>query len=274
MNARLDKLERNIVKELEDKRAYLIKTIESEKSTLTRMKLSIDKDIKTLEDVKRSDRIEKMFVCIVNISKALTAYDSVLSELVEKKVNIDIVFERNEEVCNFLEEIQNLGFLHSSENKHAADDHIRTEIRKENNQVDLSSLVIEDDTRTEEGAHLNTTKYKAPVGTIPVKLIDDIHTPMITGIEIVSDNHFVLCNHRNTRIKLFDSTGKFRGNLNLEAPPWDVAAIDDNLVVVTLPGIKQVQRIELFPKLRSLRHWQLDESCYSCYGIAVIHSMS
>ena len=40
---------------------------------------------------------------------------------------------------------------------------------------------------------------------------------------------------------------------------WDAAAIDDNLVAVTLPGLKQAQRIELFSKLRRLRHWQLDE---------------
>ena len=194
---------------------YLIKTIESEKSTLTRMKLLIDEDIKTLEDVKRSDRIEKMFVYIVNISKALTAYDSVLSELVENKMNSNIVFERNEEVCNFLEDIETLGFLHSGENRHSAEDDIRTDVSKENMQVDFSSLRIQDHGVRKEDTRLNMTKYKEPVGTIPVKLIDYIHTPMITGIEIMPDNHIVLCDHRNARIKLLDGTGQFRGNLNL-----------------------------------------------------------
>ena len=56
-----------------------------------------------------------------------------------------------------------------------------------------------------------------------------------------------------TDSKLFDKTGKFKGNLNLISSPWDLAVINDNLV------------IELFPKLKCLRTLQLDEGCYGTW---------
>ena len=89
---------------------------------------------------------------------------------------------------------------------------------------------------------------------------------MVTDIEVMPNDHIVVCDHKNDRIKLFDSTGDFKGNLSLQSSPWDIAALHDNLVIVTLPGIKQLQRIELFPKLKLLRSMHLNQGCY---GIAV-----
>ena len=42
---------------------------------------------------------------------------------------------------------------------------------------------------------------------------------MITGIEILSHNQIVLCDHINDRIKLFDGIGEFKGKLNLRYHP-------------------------------------------------------
>ena len=83
LNVYLDKIELNILKELDDKGTHLAKTIESQKTTLSRLKLSVDKDIKSLEDANCTDRKYVMFASNVNISKALKAYDSTLSELAE-----------------------------------------------------------------------------------------------------------------------------------------------------------------------------------------------
>ena len=64
----------------------------------------LDADIKLLEDAKRSGRNDKMFTSNVNVSKAIKAYDSALSDIDDNKVNTDIFFERHGSICNLLED--------------------------------------------------------------------------------------------------------------------------------------------------------------------------
>ena len=233
LNAFLDKLERNILKELDEKHTKLAMTIDKQMSTVAKMTLMLEGDNKLLEDVNRSDRKDTMFASSVYVSKALKAYDSALSKLDEDRVKPNIVFERNKAICNVQEDIKALGYLVGGK---------------------------KDDVQATEG-EVSNIFIKMHAGIL-VRLYDDDHTPMITGIEIMPNDHIVLCDHTNDRIKLFDRTGEFEGNLNMQSAPWDVAALHDNLVVITLPGIKQLQRIELFPKLKLLRSMQLDQGCY------------
>ena len=44
--------------------------------------------------------------------------------------------------------------------------------------------------------------FKKDHGTMTVRLVDDIHTPMITGKEILPNDEIALCYHKNNRFKI------------------------------------------------------------------------
>ena len=66
----------------------------------------------------------------------------------------------------------------------------------------------------------------------------------------------------NNKIKLFSSTLDITDNLGLDSNPWDISAVDSNTAVVTLPGLKQLQFIQIIPSLKAGQTIQLDKRCW------------
>ena len=62
-----------------------------------------------------------------------------------------------------------------------------------------------------------------------------------------------------------DSSDTLRDSLKLNTYPWDFSVVDTKTVIVTLPGAKQLQYIEVFPRLTPGRVLQLDKNCYGVH---------
>lgn len=102
---------------------------------------------------------------------------------------------------------------------------------------------------------------------INIKHSDDMKTPWITGSCFTpEDDKLVLCDHMNKSIKILDSVLTLKAILPLSVTPWDIAALDKNSVIVTLPFEKQLQIVQVSPSLQKSRIIIADKQCW---GVAV-----
>ena len=100
-----------------------------------------------------------------------------------------------------------------------------------------------------------------------VKAGDDKTIPWISGCTVMANGDIVLCDFHNQKIKLLNSSGNLTGNINLASGPCDVSSLDPTSVIVTLPGNKQLQVVQVYPQLKPGRVIQLDKWCW---GVEVV----
>ena len=62
-----------------------------------------------------------------------------------------------------------------------------------------------------------------------------------------------------------DNSDVLQDSLKLNAKPWEISIVDTKTVIVTLPGDKQLQYIEVFPRLTPGRVLQLDKECWGVH---------
>ena len=102
--------------------------------------------------------------------------------------------------------------------------------------------------------------------TINVKFHSDVHTPQITGCCFMPGGELVICDYRNQLIKSFSKTFSNTGNLSLPVGPFGVAVLDQNNCIVTMPGQKQLQLIQVLPSLQLASTINVRKECW---GVAV-----
>ena len=236
INAFLDDLEKAILKELasyeKDKQSH----ISQQMSTLTATLKMLESDYKLLHDAKNEGRKTTMFAADVQVSKGLQEYRDRLSDIRNDAINTDIQFEKNAKLARLQTEIDSLGSLISSSSR--------------NVQRDRKMLL--------DSKILSQRK-------INVKLADDGSTPQITGLAVIATGEIVLCDWDNDKLKLMDSSDTLQDSLKLTTGPWDISIVDTKTVIVTLPDTKQLQYIEICPRLTPGRVLQLDKECYGVH---------
>ena len=79
-----------------------------------------------------------------------------------------------------------------------------------------------------------------------IRYNSDIYDPSICGCCFMENGDLVLCDTRNQLIKTFSNTT----SVFLPDCPFDVAALNDNTAVVTLPWLKKLQLITVLPRLQ------------------------
>lgn len=84
----------------------------------------------------------------------------------------------------------------------------------------------------------------------------------ISGCEFLDNGNLLLADNHNKKIKMFDKKYKFVSALGLSSLPWDLAVVDKNLAVVTIPDKKQLQFFETKPKLVSKHSVFLEKNCW------------
>ena len=100
---------------------------------------------------------------------------------------------------------------------------------------------------------------------VDIMLLKDSFTPQISGCDIMQDGGIILCDKTNKKLKLLDSSFTLYDSLDLRAWPWDVSVVNTNKAIITLPYVKQLQYIEVLPKLKSARVIQLDRKCWGVH---------
>ena len=84
----------------------------------------------------------------------------------------------------------------------------------------------------------------------------------ISGCEFLENGNLLLADNHNKKIKMFDKKYKCMSALHLSSLPWDLAVIDRQLAVVTIPDKKQLQFFEANSKLTLKHSVHLEKNCW------------
>ena len=205
-------------------------------STLTATIKLLESDYKLLHDAKNEGRKATMFAADVQVSKGLQEYSDGLSDMRNDAINTDIQFEKNAKLA-----------------------HLQTEI------VSLGSLISSSSINIQRGRKMLLDSKIQSQKKVNVKLPDDGSTPRITGLAVMTTGEIVLCDRENNKLKLMDSSDTLQDSLKLTTGPRDISIVDTKTVIVTLPDTKQLQYIEIFPRLTPGRVLQLDKKCWGVH---------
>ena len=232
----LDKLENNILKQVELFETEGQKRIRQHISMLTATMKLFEADLKLVEDAKNDGRKETMFAAGEQVSKDVQGYKDRLGDIGNEAIETEITFEKNTKLVKLLAEIDSFGSLK------------RSYARK---------------TQTSRKTLLDSTIQSQK--QVHGKISDDGPKPRITGIAVMPTGEAVLCDFQNFKLKLLDSSDAIITSLKLNNRPYDVSVVDDKTVIVTLPGSTQLKYIQVFPQLAHGRVLKLDTMCWGVH---------
>lgn len=109
-------------------------------------------------------------------------------------------------------------------------------------------------------------------GTLNVKLSGDTNTPSITGCCFMPNGDLVICDNANQSVRSYNMATMINtGTLSLPVSPFDVASVDGNNVIVTLPSQKKLHLIQVLPSFQkgSTIACSKDGDIKECWGIDV-----
>ena len=89
----------------------------------------------------------------------------------------------------------------------------------------------------------------------------DTAEPNITGIAFLNDGLLVACDKNNMKIKLFSRDLIMTYELHVGAKPFDVAAVDQNIAIVSFPNPGILQYVLVKPGVRLGHKIPINETC-------------
>ena len=232
----LDDLEKSMLKLLESQKDEAQKRIDQHISSLTATLKLLETDHKLLRDAKSNDEKTLMFAADFQVSKGLQDYEDRLSDIDNDVIDTGIKFEKNSKLAYLQTEIDSLGIL----------------LRKstENIQRDLKMLL---DT---------TIKSKRRVS---VEVPTDSMRHRISGLVVMPAGEIVTCDRINSNIKLLDRSDTLKDSLKFNTKPYNISVVDSKTVIVSLPTTKQLQYVEVLPRLTPGRVLQLNKQCWGVH---------
>ena len=223
----LDKLERKMLTELDQLKSKEQQRIAQQIETLSTALQILDADYQLLDDAKNDGRKHVMFAADTQISKRFQECENRLSELQKEAVKLSLTFEKNSTLYDLL----------SDKNIHLGS----LKMSKQNRHTVLPRIV----------SHRKVNVRKS----------SDKNYSRITGCAVMPNGYVVICDYKNEKIKLLDTSLALKDSLDLP-DPWDVSVVDDNNIIVTLVDKKQLQNVQIFPKLKKGSVLQLDKQCW------------
>ena len=241
IDAILDKLEAQAMGEVDVFDQGQSRHIDQHITALTTGLQMLDLDSKQLEDAKSNGNKVKMFITDVQISKSLKEYEVMLAEVENDMIEPTLSFEGNSKLADFQIEITTLGSLKGTG----------------------QSLGLSHKGGNKSKKTILLGKQATLQDRVRVRSLNDKKAPWISGCTFMPSGHAVLCDARNGVVKLLDKNLVLCEHLKLCSWPWDVSVVDDNNVIIVLPGTKQLQYMQVFPQLKTGRTIQLDKTCRS-----------
>ena len=243
LNIIFDTLENNILTDLDKWKQEENRRVDQDLSTIAAAENVLKVDCKRLKDALRGGKKEIMFVTDIQVSNTLHIYKRKLEDLESDIEKPTLGFERNEILADVVAGIDKLGSLISE----------ITDRRQDFKYLATNSTKMLKDRKIKSRSKVN------------VSTDDEQEQPLISGCTIMPSGHVVLCDQRNKQIKLLNDSWTITGQLQLP-DPWDVSVLDSSNVIVSSPDKKQLQKVQVFPKIKAVSTIQLDRMCW---GVAV-----
>ena len=242
-----DNLERNMLTELDEWKQDKDRRVDQNMSTIAEALNVLKVDSKNLEDAKRDGQKEAMFIADVQVSRSIQGYTRKLVELQTTLEKPTLAFERNEILAVLAADIDTLGSLKSQRKGDKQD----TKLTGKPYSKGSTRMLV--DRKITSRSEVN------------VRTHEDKEDPCITGCTVMPNGHVMLCDRENDKIKLLDDCRTVTGQLTIQLP-WDISVIDSGNVIVSLLYNKQLQHVQVFPRMMPGRIIQLNKECW---GVAV-----
>ena len=243
----VDNLESEILVKLDQWKQDKERRVDQNVSTIAAALNVLQVDCKRLEDAKRDGKKEAMFIADTQVSKGFQNYKRKLEDLVTDIETPTLAFERNEILADLVAGIKTLGSLRTQYKSH------RQSLKQPEMPLSIKSTKMLIDIKIQPRIDLN------------IRADDNNNTPWISGCTVMPNVHVVLCDFYNYQIELLNDSWTITGQLQLPYP-WDVSVIDSSNVIVASPNKKQLQNVQVFPKMKVGRTLKLDKMCW---GVAV-----
>ena len=237
----LNKLEKSMLQELDQCESRELQRIDQQITTLTTALQMLAPECQLLDDARKDGRKQVMFAAEVQTSKPVQDCESRLVGLEKDVVKRSLTFERNKKLADLQRDVLSFGSLQDKD-----DDE---NIRHNDKFVFLNRKIV---SRREVNVQVDDDKEKGC---------------WISGCTVMPNGYIVLCDNRNDRLKLLDSSFVFKESLSLD-DLMDVSVVDPSTVIVTICEKGQLQYVQVFPHLKTGRTIPVGARCW---GVCVFN---
>ena len=242
LNSYLDILEDKVIKESEVHEARYKQEISHHIETCSSTLKSLTADKTLLVEAQTTSKKANMFAAHQKVSHRIENYESLLNDFKQESASPDLTFKRNEELRNLLKTVEELGQLTGQ----------ITHKSSQNTNTLFTELAVDSSRK------------------VNIKLSSDSCCPCITGCTFMSDGGVVLCDWDNSSLILLSDKFTVKERLHLDSRPWDVSPVNGSSFMVTIPGKKKLQLIQVMPSLKIDRYIKVDRHCW---GVQVVEDL-
>ena len=208
-------------------------------------------EAKTLSEIDILEAQEKK-----TLTQQLDTCKAARNSLDTDRRNLILAKERNDRQSLFVYNIQLLQSVKSLTT-------ITEEITKEVHQPHISfecnpaiTIVGDQDLGTVKCHTTRTSQQKGfdemsvtARNQVNVKVQSDARDAYITGSAFLPSGQLILCDLHNNKLKLLDENLQMKESIDVPEQPWDIAVVNQHQVIVTFPGQRYLQFIQVTPSL-------------------------
>ena len=239
MNAFMDLIEQEALKELETHGAVEKQNIAHHMTSCSATIELLEKDLKLIDDLTNVCGNADMYAANIRILAHLKDYENLYHDIIREMKSPVLSFKRNNDLTKLQQKIKEFGKV----------------------------IVNYEQTNTPKSLFF-THLYVQSSSQVDNKLADDSSNPLVLGCGFLQDGQLVVCDSTNGKIKLLNNSFRITDSLKLLSWPRTVAVMNNDTVIITLPMLKQLQIIEVAPKLKAGVVIQLDRMVW---GVDVVN---
>ena len=229
-------------------------------TALNRMEI----DYKTFEEAVTAGMNSLIFIHNLKLKKTLEQIDNILQDIDNDVQAPGISFEFDETLN--MTNVKRLGVVRSTSTVAKVSGPVKAETLNITNVQSLGVVRSTSTTAKETRPTIADMKIKS-IEKVDVMFPADQNTPWITGSLFLFNGELILCDYSiNRSVKVLNADFTQKEQLKLSSYPWDLCLMENDEIVITQPGAKQLLFMKVIPKLQIGSSTSLGQTCY---GVAV-----
>lgn len=244
LNSFLDELEKKMHSELKEVHGHGIKVTKEHEEICEKSIGVLESCLEDVTGVRKTEDNLATFSMYQKAMKKLTDYGHVLRDIKREAQTVELEIKGDDAVVEYFKNLESFGS-------------IQTRIVPKTFHLKLKDLKKE-----------NMRVVETLVHSVRMPGDDEEHDCEVTGSTFLQDGSLAVCDKHNRKVKLMDRQLFCKHELQLEGAPWDVAEVNANWIVTSLPFVKKLMFLhaDIDEGLRKGRAIKTDRMCW---GVAV-----
>lgn len=236
LNQPLDKMEEQSLADISKYASEQRKTIQQHIDTCTTVLNKLGSENRRYEIAKIADEKRVLFIQNLTLTKTIKDVQTIIEEIDKEIYAPKISFECDQKL-------------------------------KKADNLNLGTVTYADRKATGKAIINMTIKSSR---NVDVRFPGDKTSPWISGSTFMSTGELVICDANNNSVKLLKTDFTIKEHMKVPAQPWDVSAMNEDEIVVTLTNNRTLMFVKVYPKLQRVSSLQFDQVCR---GVSVSDSV-